>query len=414
MASMSTSSKSRELQLRIDITGARRGEIVCGVESHPDVKGVVVEMVDDMPACDDIGSMANAEQLLAAYQREFGYSKEMASIVLADRLTRFQSDRVLSGGSGGATGARDLGRTCPQRKGDHGPEGRCTCPTQRFIIRQPGAWLDHARGAGRERDLMAHVHTATPVTWRDVLQCVGRKTLILRKGLYRLTVGTRKEVRDGREAYTIPTASHGDVQVVVPPSEAAPLENGRARGLALVAAAVGETREEIIAVAWDSLEGVTQGGLKSGLQKAARFGCPWTEVGREVPVPGAVPRAVIPTRVFLAACVIRLAMMPGVFVPEIQTFARGVTAAFKRVAVTMMEDAWGGTVEEHEALLSLAVVTAMVPTYHPPWTPSSRRRACWPTPPSSAWCCSGGTPPHARLRQCVSPTCRAGARARGE
>lgn len=76
----------------------------------------------------------------------------------------------------------------------------------------------------------------------------------------------------------------------------------------------------------------------------------------------------IPAPVVAAASAALLFASKGGFSPELQLFTRGATAAFKRLAVILLEDAW---IEEDnmasslEGLLALGLVTQQMNDYEP-------------------------------------------------
>ena len=60
-----------------------------------------------------------------------------------------------------------------------------------------------------------------------------------------------------------------------------------------------------------------------------------------------------------------LLMHPGVFVPDIQRFTRGVEAATKRLAVAVIEDAWTATPEVVMSLFAAALLAQVSKTWYP-------------------------------------------------
>ena len=100
------------------------------------------------------------------------------------------------------------------------------------------------------------------------------------------------------------------------------------------------------------------GALKSSLQKIIRFRAKEVQVEAKL-IPAPVAAAVSAALLFASK---------GGFTPELQLFTRGATAAFKRLAVILLEDAW---IEEDESasflasLLALGLVTQQMNTYEP-------------------------------------------------
>ena len=83
----------------------------------------------------------------------------------------------------------------------------------------------------------------------------------------------------------------------------------------------------------DGLKGFTPAGLKSVLQKIVRFRSEWVEFG---PI---INNEHYPSDLVLLVTLRKLMMSPGSFVPDIQRFVTGMESAFKRLIVTLCEDA---------------------------------------------------------------------------
>lgn len=150
-----------------------------------------------------------------------------------------------------------------------------------------------------------------------------------------------------------------------------------------------------------ALRPLTMGGLKSALQKAIRFrssyialpaGLKSSCLAAEAQVgdssPGADQRetqeerqpppagdttatsepVLIPAPAYAAMACAMLFAHAGGFIPDLQLFARGCTAAVKRLAVILLEDAWvdmPNTGERLQALLGLALALQELSDYHP-------------------------------------------------
>ena len=112
-----------------------------------------------------------------------------------------------------------------------------------------------------------------------------------------------------------------------------------------------------------ALAHLSAGGLKSLLQKALRFHARRVDLGFGVAGGGAT----LPTPLVAAVGAALLFAERGSFSPELQTFTRGGTAAFKRAAVVLLEDAWPGSMAKR-------VVPAAAGLGHPHG--SRRPRAC--------------------------------------
>ena len=103
------------------------------------------------------------------------------------------------------------------------------------------------------------------------------------------------------------------------------------------------------------------GALKSCLQKLIRFHA--TNVTLEENQPP------VPSCLLVAVVLALLFASKGGFSPELQLFTRGCTAALKRLAVILVEDAWVEAVEtprQLQALLVLGLVTQRMHDYEPP------------------------------------------------
>uniref|UniRef100_A0A7S2DLB5 TFIIS N-terminal domain-containing protein n=1 Tax=Haptolina brevifila TaxID=156173 RepID=A0A7S2DLB5_9EUKA len=142
--------------------------------------------------------------------------------------------------------------------------------------------------------------------------------------------------------------------------------NGNGNGR-LLAADVTSAEVELALVAMRHL---TAGGLKSLMQKAVRFHAKQVELAQGLQCSAAL---------VAAACAALLFADKGTFSPELQLFTRGGTAAFKRIAVIVLEDAWpeevAGAVGQHGgtststavcALTTLALAMQRMHRYEPP------------------------------------------------
>ena len=106
------------------------------------------------------------------------------------------------------------------------------------------------------------------------------------------------------------------------------------------------------------LRPLSMGALKSCLQKVIRFHAVAVDCGERIPSP-----------LVAATATALLFANRGGFSPELQLFTRGATAAFKRLGVILLEDAWvkeDATPSCVTALLALGLVTQRVADYEPP------------------------------------------------
>jgi len=117
----------------------------------------------------------------------------------------------------------------------------------------------------------------------------------------------------------------------------------------------------------DRLLPLSTGALKSCLQKAIRF----RAKAVLIPEPPCELSVAAPVVAVVAAAL--LCASKGSFSPELQLFTRGVTAAFKRTAVILLEDGWVASPADCAvtplflvALLGLGLATQRMPHYEPP------------------------------------------------
>ena len=114
-----------------------------------------------------------------------------------------------------------------------------------------------------------------------------------------------------------------------------------------------EVRPAEVEHAAAALAPLSAGGLKSLLQKALRFHARGVDLGFGAAGGGAT----LPTPLVAAVGAALLFAERGSFSPELQTFTRGGTAAFKRAAVVLLEDAWPGSMVEHVVTTAAALAT---------------------------------------------------------
>ncbi|CAJ1351000.1 unnamed protein product [Effrenium voratum] len=261
-------------------------------------------------------------------------------------------------------------------------------PSRSFtsVVEDPGEQLfEHWQEGRNDKDsprmssdrCRAMVEEHRAVCWRDVLKLMytpglpeGKK-LILRPRLFELVAGPEQilsEVKN-EEVLDVLDAFPGDragaltlrlsgMLVRVPASaQAFHLEPEAVREA--VEGLISTSEEQILACL-APLRKLSLGALKSCLQKVIRFHAKDVSLGQNsVPVPAPVVAA--------ASCGLLFAAKGG-FSPELQLFTRGCTAALKRLAVILVEDAW---VEDPQApaqlasLLALGLVTQQM-SYEPP------------------------------------------------
>ena len=118
--------------------------------------------------------------------------------------------------------------------------------------------------------------------------------------------------------------------------------------------------EDQVKFSLKALKPLSLGGLKSCLQKIIRFHSQKVSMDSEM---------LIETPVVAAVTMALLFASKGGFSPELQLFTRGCTAAFKRLAVILLEDAWvkdEKTPLQLVALLTFGLVTQQMHDYEAP------------------------------------------------
>lgn len=259
--------------------------------------------------------------------------------------------------------------------GAHQPFGKtCSCdcrrpttclhePECRFVIISPGTLYEYCEEFGTTDLLVAAVDAQRALTWKDLYQWIGNHTLSFHPGWYTvdrsgesMTVfeggqwmdlssdssadGSVFEERvaltaDECRSFTLRRLGTVDQKFVVKILLATAMHKPSREGLKNIALSLVACRcnnaEQQFALAFCWLEKFTIGPLKSALQKIIRFGAPVVvlQAGLEMDAD-----------VFLCACIIELILRPGMFIPELQVYSRGIGAAFKRVVMCAFEDAW--------------------------------------------------------------------------
>jgi hypothetical protein len=355
----------------VALTGARQGQKLVGI--HPDTHGVILLVVAGVVAAPSkVLAAVRGEvggELIRAVMEHFKLSREAAQQALDDVPTKDVPHH------------QPLGSACPHRA-----EDECGCrPEATFKLLSQGVWQAFAEKHGKGAEMHATVQEGRVVCWRDILDMMrtpgknGGKTLLLRPNLFTVAVGPSlvppddPRLREPSEAL-VDAAKHlgGDecvaydiegVLVNLPVPGEAPF--GKPDRLTEVASAVRRVRPsggvQVEACA-QQLSGLTDGGLKSLLQKVVRYGATCVEM----PLAGLdAPSVQVPAEQVAATCVALLFASSGSFSPELQLFTRGCAAAAKRLAVILLEDAWHGDPAQVMALMGLAFALQRVETYQP-------------------------------------------------
>lgn len=384
--------------MNVGMTGARAGDLVRGVAgmSSGDTANVLLRIDTGEVAAPGIIRRTIEDELgrdavVVAFAKHFGVSHSAATLRYADCPVDEE-----------AANHRALGSGC-----NHSPdaESPCTCePRAKFTILSQGVWQDFAEAHGNGAQLRAMVEEGRSVCWRDVLCLMqtagqpGGKTLILRPRLFEVAVAPtaisdddpRLSAAGAALIECVPpwdgTATHAGGHVYeldghlarLPPAADAPFS--KAGVVSVVVEAMNAeprvldadvTADEVGRLVEDALKHVTAGGLKSLMQKAVRLHARDVSISSAHTAPGPL---------VAATCAALLFADKGTFSPELQLFTRGGTAAFKRIAVILVEDSWpvgevgGGASESSSpstaaavcALTTLAVAMQRIPAYHPP------------------------------------------------
>ncbi|CAK9110536.1 Helicase ATP-binding domain-containing protein [Durusdinium trenchii] len=240
----------------------------------------------------------------------------------------------------------------------HGIEEECNCPpAATFVIVCQGVWQSFAEQHGHGSEMQAMVEERRVVCWRDVLQLMytpglpeGKK-LILRPRLFELVAGPQilsvvDEKEDVLDVVKI-FGGEGPALMLRLSGRVMRVPCGSSRAYQVDVETIREAVKGLV-VGTDEPELSYTGKLKVFL---CIFEC-----------------KLIPAPVVAAASAALLFASKGGFSPELQLFTRGATAAFKRLAVILLEDAW---IEEDnmasslEGLLALGLVTQQMNDYEP-------------------------------------------------
>ncbi|CAK9089087.1 unnamed protein product [Durusdinium trenchii] len=358
--------KSGRVPLTVGITGARADDVLRGVEeaSSGDVANVVLRIHSGVVSAPSIirrsvEAEVGRDALVETVAKHFSISKAQAEL----RYDDFPTTE--------APNHQPLGSGCC-----HGIEEECNCPpAATFVIVCQGVWQSFAEQHGHGSEMQAMVEERRVVCWRDVLQLMytpglpeGKK-LILRPRLFELVAGPqilsvvdeKEDVLDvvkifGGEGPALMLRLSGRVMRVPCGSSRAYQVDVETIREAVKGLVVGT--DEQLHHCLTQLQPLSLGALKSSLQKVIRFHA------KDVLVEGKL----IPAPVVAAASAALLFASKGGFSPELQLFTRGATAAFKRLAVILLEDAW---IEEDnmasslEGLLALGLVTQQMNDYEP-------------------------------------------------
>jgi hypothetical protein len=390
--------------LTVALSGAEVGDVLQGL--HKDTQNVRLRVAEGAVApharhrAAFETTLAGGAALVQLFKRHFHTSDAVATQMIAARVPRKQD-------GGGAIGA-----TCPPRHATI--EGGCHCAVEaRFQILQPGVWIEFAEEAEHGAEMRAIVDECRIVAPNDILRLVGKKLLIMRGSLFEVVNGPQQLAAPppvdsphplhvyaavGPMAETVAYAivvkaaapvlaatatggPKGRRQGVTPPEEierqfvvtvdvAEPGPVHTAAALVTRALPAADPAELALALAW--LQPMSAGALKSVLQKTIRLRAARVALldggVALVPTGGAAVRAGpgdVDASMFAATAAVVLALSPGGFVPDLQQYVGGAESAFKRLGVTLVEDAWRGGPVDVARALGVALVLQRVPGFRP-------------------------------------------------
>jgi len=362
--------KKGKFPLTVGLTGARSGDLLRGVEdaSGGDVAHVVLRLVHGTVAAPaiirrSVEAEVGKEALLTAVAQHFRCSRAAAELKYNDFPTSECPNH------------QPLGSGC-----SHGIEEECTCPpSASFVILSQGVWQNFAEQHGNGTELQTMVSERRVVCWRDVLKLMytpglpeGKK-LILRPRLFEIVAGPEEvpssdpalstehvvdacQVCDGTiEAMYLRL---DDILVRIPKSSSP--WTLQVEDICEALQDMVPNCEDQVKFSLKALKPLSLGGLKSCLQKIIRFHSQKVSMDSEM---------LIETPVLAAVTMALLFASKGGFSPELQLFTRGCTAAFKRLAVILLEDAWvkdEKTPLQLVALLTFGLVTQQMHDYEAP------------------------------------------------
>ena len=368
--------------LTVALTGALTGQILRGRDDKSTIyscKKVVLEVAEGyVPAYGYITKHVNDEELIRAYMQNYKISRDEAKIDVKERKIGFQSvNRSLP-----------IGSSCESFDGFHSVWGKngtpfkkgptCSCKSAKFIIIQPGVWMDVAMEHGTDEILMSYVKNKTKVEWRQILQLFGKHTLMLRPTLLCIKLGPKIianpignvldcRVQSKTQIQNSIVYGIDSFQIRVDKTRKLSLENNRETILQLVEHALSNMGIPMDKAVNFSLRQIyrvvsqlTLGGLKSALQKAIRFS-PTHFVLSTLSVS-------VPIELYAAMVCACLCVHSGGFIPDLQLHTRGCTAALKRMGVILLEDSWVPTKRyssKLQTLLGIGIITQLVQDYYP-------------------------------------------------
>ena len=306
------------------------------------------------------------DRVVESIAKHFGWS---AALSAAQAVAQFADFPVID-----APNHLPVGAGC----GHKITEG-CACEsTASFVVVSQGRWHQWAAEHGCADELEDMVAEQRVVTWREVGRLfytpgkVGGKLLASRTSLFHVVAGPQMisaddprvvSAIDARLTYALTDAPTDDGSVVyeldghlirIPPSAPAFTEHQIVDLAAATSGCAVLSVERVVG----RLKPLTGGALKSLMQKAVRFHAHWVNLHD-----GGV---LVPTQLVSIVAILLLFSTKGSFSPELQLFTRGCSAAFKRLAVILLEDSF--VVQQPAVVLplvSLALVCQRIPEFNP-------------------------------------------------
>lgn len=332
----------------VSLTGARCGDIVRGVSDLWN-RGTFIEIVpnDDGAgdACVPISSNETMANDMREIAREVARHWRITESDATEELGRRTTDDIPA--------PVCLGQTCKHLMRDiltQCPKQRCATSCRLRFKSVGKGMIDCAREARKEEELLEIVRSGRAVPYWEVVPLLGNHTFVLARTRFVVApkppsvdgpidpettpyIRLRGEEEEGEGDNVLLDPALGLV-VGLPPSRTGPLD---LRDLAV--RALGDDDADVDRTI-EFVKDLTPGALRSALQKAARLRCRTIRLdtflgggdgGDECPT--------VPVRVYAAVVAATLGVHPGSFVPDLQQFVRGDLSLFKRVAVTVVEDA---------------------------------------------------------------------------
>lgn len=355
--------------LPLYLTGARQGDIIEG--THPDeTNGTLLKVAEGfLPASIEEIVKFDRDDFIGALGKQFNESPPFATLRYDDILksSKEVQGKVSRIGSAPGCNCKDF--------------EACSCPsTAKFVILQPGVWSDFAENAGHLEELDHIVKEERIVTAMDILPLMGRKVLILRPVLFKVSTGPQRVTDVPSGAYLVDTTASGqlmppaeltvyriaDCYIGLPPSDKKAFHSSDVRPLVIEVLkdhmqGIGDLNNEVDMCLQYTRE-FSQGALKSALQKVIRFAPLYVTLGQE--------KIQVNAKVYAATVMAELLADPGMFNPDLQMFIVGRSAAFKRLGVILVEDVWIQKINISvlTALFGLAIACQEMRQWYPPRT----------------------------------------------